>query len=418
MDVRTKCTSEEPLESLGQDLPAGSHRLLQFTNCRLVRGHQIIHEDLWVRDGRIVNPEPVFFDEQAKAHCRIDCGGAIIAPGYIDLQINGGYGVDFSYDTETIEEGVATVARGLVKSGVTSFCPTLVTSPNDSYHTILPRIPAEVPKGAGILGIHAEGPFINPQKKGAHPEHCIQTIDKGLSTLKDTYGSLERIKIITLAPEKVTDPEVIGQLVERGITVALGHSMASLSDGERAVQQGATLITHLFNAMLPFHHRDPGLVGLLASDAVPHGRTVYFGIISDGVHTHPAALRIAYRTHPQGLILVTDAISALGLEEGVHHIGQLPLQVKQGKAFIAGTETLCGSIAPMDECVRIFQKATDCSVVYAIEAATLHPAQCLKIDHQKGTLDFGSDADFILLDDQLRVLSTWIAGVCVHRTAK
>jgi len=181
---------------------------------------------------------------------------------------------------------------------------------------------------------------------------------KGLSTLESTYGSLERIKIITLAPEKVTDPEVIGQLADRGITVALGHSMASLNDGERAVQQGATLITHLFNAMLPFHHRDPGLVGLLASDAVPRGRTVYFGIISDGVHTHPAALRIAYRTHPQGLILVTDAISALGLEEGVHHIGQLPLQVKQGKAFIAGTETLCGSIAPMDECVRIFQKAT------------------------------------------------------------
>ncbi|KAI8034446.1 N-acetylglucosamine-6-phosphate deacetylase [Drosophila gunungcola] len=410
MDARMTCTCQESSQEK-------SHRLLQFTNCRLVRGHRLIHDDLWVRDGRIVNPEPVFFDEQAKAHCRMDCGGAIIAPGYIDLQINGGYGVDFSYDTDTIEEGVTTVARGLVKNGVTSFCPTLVTSPSESYHTILPRIPAEVPKGAGILGIHAEGPFINPQKKGAHPENCIQTIDKGLSTLEGTYGSLDRIKIITLAPEKVTDPEVIGQLVDRGITVALGHSMASLSDGERAVQQGATLITHLFNAMLPFHHRDPGLVGLLASDAVPHGRTVYFGLISDGVHTHPAALRIAYRTHPRGLILVTDAISALGLEEGVHHIGQLPLQVKQGKAFIAGTETLCGSIAPMDECVRIFQRATECSVVYAIEAATLHPAQCLKIERQKGTLDFGSDADFILLDDQLRVLSTWIAGTCVHRTA-
>ncbi|KAH8421415.1 hypothetical protein KR009_006353 [Drosophila setifemur] len=390
------------------------HRLMQFTNCRLVRGHRLVQDDLWVRDGRIVDPEPIFFDEQAKAHTRIDCGNAIIAPGYLDLQINGGYGVDFSYDTDTIEEGVAKVARGLITNGVTSFCPTLVTSPNDSYHTILPRIPREVERGAGILGIHAEGPFINPQKKGAHPENCIQTIEKGLSTLEDTYGSLERIKIVTLAPEKVSDPEVIGQLVERGITVSLGHSMASLGDGERAVQQGASLITHLFNAMLPFHHRDPGLVGLLASDAVPPGRTVYFGIIADGVHTHPAALRIAYRTHPQGLILVTDAISALGLEEGVHHIGQLPLEVKQGRAFIAGTETLCGSIAPMDECVRIFHKATGCSVVYAIEAATLHPAQCLKIEKRKGTLDFGSDADFILLDDDLRVLSTWIAGDCVH----
>lgn len=273
------------------------------------------------------------------------------------------------------------MARGLVKSGVTSFCPTLVTSPNESYHSILPRIPTTIDGGAGVLGVHVEGPFINPQKKGAHPEHCIQTIDnvrvspqckpqlnstnpcspflsQGMETLRRTYGSLDRIKIITLAPEKVPDAGVIRELVNAGITVSLGHSMASLSDGERAVRHGATLITHLFNAMLPFHHRDPGLVGLLASDAIPQGQTVYFGIIADGVHTHPAALRIAYRTHSQGLILVTDAISALGLQDGVHHIGQLPLEVKQGKAFIAGTETLCGSIAPMDECVRIFQRAT------------------------------------------------------------
>lgn len=187
---------------------------------------------------------------------------------------------------------------------------------------------------------------------------CSLSLSQGMETLRRTYGSLDRIKIITLAPEKVPDAGVIRELVNAGITVSLGHSMASLSDGERAVRHGATLITHLFNAMLPFHHRDPGLVGLLASDAIPQGQTVYFGIIADGVHTHPAALRIAYRTHSQGLILVTDAISALGLQDGVHHIGQLPLEVKQGKAFIAGTETLCGSIAPMDECVRIFQRAT------------------------------------------------------------
>ncbi|EDW00009.1 N-acetylglucosamine-6-phosphate deacetylase [Drosophila grimshawi] len=390
-------------------------QLIQFTNCRLVRDHRIVPDDLWVRDGKIINPEPVFFDERVKAHRRIDCGGAIIAPGYIDLQINGGYGVDFSHDTETIEAGVQKVATGLVKCGVTSFCPTLVTSPNDTYHTILPRMPHHIEGGAGILGVHAEGPFINPRKKGAHPENCIHTIDNGMETLRATYGSLDRIKIITLAPEQVMDASVINQLVDAGITVALGHSMATLGDGERAVEHGATLITHLFNAMLPFHHRDPGLVGLLASDAIPAGKTIYYGIISDGVHTHPAALRIAYRTHPLGLILVTDAISALGLKEGIHHIGQLPLEVKGGKAFIANTDTLCGSIAPMDECVRIFKRATDCSTVYAIEAATLHPALCLGIEHEKGTLDFGSDADFILLDDRLQLVSTWIAGICVHQ---
>lgn len=174
----------------------------------------------------------------------------------------------------------------------------------------------------------------------------------------EIYNDIENVKIVTLAPEKEGAQDVISELVKRGITVSLGHSMANLNDGERAVEYGATLITHLFNAMLPFHHRDPGLVGLLASDKIPEGKTIYYGIISDGVHTHPSALRIAYRTNSKGIILVTDAISAMGLEEGRHRIGQFEIEVRAGKAYIAGTETLCGSIAPMNECVRFFKKAT------------------------------------------------------------
>ncbi|TMW53975.1 hypothetical protein DOY81_000907 [Sarcophaga bullata] len=386
--------------------------LIQFTNCRLVRNHQLIADDLWIRNGSIVNPEPIFFDEKAQAHKKYDCKNAIIAAGYIDLQINGGYGVDFSFDTETVEEGINKVANGLITNGVTSFCPTIVTSPAATYRKVIPRIPKKT-NGAGVLGIHLEGPFINTQKKGAHPENCIRNLNERMQSVLEVYGTLDNVKILTLAPEKDPSGETIKTLTDMGITVACGHSMASLKDGEKAVQNGASLITHLFNAMLPFHHRDPGLVGLLASTEIPEEKTVYFGLISDGVHTHPTAVRIAYRTHPDGLILVTDAISALGLEEGIHHIGQLKLEVKESKAFIAGTDTLCGSIAPLDECVRIFKKSTGCSTVYAIEAATLHPAKCIKIENSKGTLDFGSDADFILLDDDLHVLSTWINGKCV-----
>ncbi|KAM7347807.1 N-acetylglucosamine-6-phosphate deacetylase [Cochliomyia hominivorax] len=389
--------------------------LIQFTNCRLVRNHQLIRDDLWIRNGRIVNPEPIFFDEKALAHKKYDCKNAIIAAGYIDLQINGGYGVDFSFDIDTVEEGINKVAKGLITNGVTSFCPTLVTSPPETYRKVITRIP-KTTNGAGILGLHLEGPFINIQKKGAHPENCIKDLDEGIKTVMETYGSLENVKILTLAPEKDCSGETIKKLTDMGITVACGHSMGSLKDGENAVRNGASLITHLFNAMLPFHHRDPGLVGLLASNEIPEGRTVYFGLISDDVHTHPTAMRIAYRTHPDGLILVTDAISALGLEEGTHHIGQLRLEVRDSKAFIAETDTLCGSIAPMDECVRIFRKSTNCSVVYAIEAATLHPAKCIKIEKSKGTLDFQTDADFILLDNDLNVLSTWINGKCVYNT--
>jgi N-acetylglucosamine-6-phosphate deacetylase len=157
-------------------------------------------------------------------------------------------------------------------------------------------------------------------------------------------------------------------------------------------------------------------VGLLTSNEIPDGKIVYFGIISDGIHTHGAALRIAHRTHPNGLILVTDAISAMGLEEGMHRIGQYTIEVRDHKAYIAGTTTLCGSIAPMDECVRIFKKETNCSIEFALEAASLHPADCLGISNRKGTLNFGNDADFILLDDDMKIHSSWIAGDCVFET--
>ncbi|KAG5676211.1 hypothetical protein PVAND_006060 [Polypedilum vanderplanki] len=395
-----------------------SQRLIKFKNCRILRDHRIFREDLWVRNGKIINPERVFFDEKRQAHLQIDCHNAIISPGFIDLQINGGYGVDFSFDVNTVESGVAKVSKGLLAHGVTSFCPTLVTSPIETYHQVLPKIKRKAggKHGATILGVHVEGPFISIEKKGAHPENCIRTFENGFETFENVYGDIENISIVTLAPEKPRVPEVITELARRGIVVSVGHSMADLMHGETAVKHGATLITHLFNAMMPFHHRDPGLVGLLASNEIPEGKTVYFGIITDGIHTHNAALRIAYRTHPSGLIIVTDAISAMGLEEGTHRIGQYTIEVRDHKAFIAGTNTLCGSIAPMDECVRIFKAATNCPLEFALEAASLHPAKCLEISDRKGTLNYGADADFILMDDNLVIHSTWIAGECVFES--
>ncbi|XP_074108969.1 N-acetylglucosamine-6-phosphate deacetylase isoform X2 [Cotesia typhae] len=392
------------------------NNLQQFFNCRLLRDGKLINDNLWVRNGIIVDPEKLFFDEKVKADESIDCYNAIISPGYIDIQINGGFGVDFSYNVDNIEDGISKVAKQLLAHGVTSFCPTLVTSSPETYHKILPKIKKSPggKHGATVLGVHVEGPFISPTKKGAHQEIYIKQLNKGFQSIVDVYGSLENICYLTLAPELDNSSEVIKALCERNIKVSLGHSVANLNQGENAVKSGASLITHLFNAMLPFHHRDPGLVGLLTSDQIPPSKKVYFGIISDGVHTHPAALRIAHRTHPEGLILVTDAISALGLQEGVHRLGQLNIEIKSNQAYIANTNTLCGSIAPMTECVKFFKEATGCSTVNALEAATLHPAQALEIHSQKGTLNFGADADFLLLNENLDLVSTWIAGECVY----
>lgn len=392
--------------------------ITQFINCRILRNHKLQREDLWVREGRILDPEKLFFDEQGYADKRVDCEGSIIAPGFIDVQINGGYGIDFSQASEDVSSGVSFVAKKILEHGVTSFCPTLVTSPPDVYHKVLPQVKVHNggKHGAGVLGFHLEGPFISLEKKGAHPEQFLRTFKSGgIEDLIEAYSTLDNVAMVTLAPELAGSLSVVRELCQRGITVSLGHSVANLSQAEEAVQHGASFITHLFNAMLPFHHRDPGIVGLLTSDQVPAGRTVYYGMIADGIHTNPAALRIAHRAHPSGLVLVTDAITAMGLPPGRHTLGQQVIEIQGLHAYVAGTKTLSGSIATMDMCVRHFKHASGCSVEEALEAASLHPAQLLGVCHKKGNLDYGSDADLVLLDDALSVKATFISGEEVWR---
>jgi len=394
------------------------NNVIQFHNCSILRDGQIFREDLWTRNGVIINPEPLFFDEKNYADVRVDCKGILISPGFIDIQLNGGFGIDFSDPKEDIAKGLKKVAKGILRNGTTSFCPTLVTSPAEFYHKILKEIKrtAGSNEGAEILGVHLEGPFISIDKKGAHDFNHIKKFTNAEKTIEDVYGPAWRnMSMITLAPELQFSSEVIKHLSDNGITVSLGHSMGSLLQGEKAVCCGASCITHLFNAMLPFHHRDPGLIGLLASSNIPCDRTIYYGIIADGIHTDPAALRIAYRTHPKGLVLVTDAMSALGLDPGVYSLGSQNVDVTDHCAYVAGTNTLCGSIVTMDKCVRHFKEATGCSTVEALEAASLHPAKALGIDNKKGTLNFGSDADFVFLDESLNVLSSWISSKCVYR---
>ncbi|XP_061080200.1 N-acetylglucosamine-6-phosphate deacetylase [Conger conger] len=387
--------------------------ITQFINCRILKDHRLQREDLWVREGKILDPEKLFFDEEGFADVRVDCEGNILAPGFIDVQINGGFGIDFSLATDDVNAGVTLVAKKLLEHGVTSFCPTLVTSPPHIYHKVLPEIKVHDGgvQGAGVLGLHLEGPFISLEKKGAHPEKYLRSLNTGgAGELLETYGQLDKVSIVTLAPELPNSLPVVRELAQRGITVSLGHSVASLSQAEDAVKQGASFITHLFNAMLPFHHRDPGIVGLLTSDQVPADRMVYYGMIADGIHTNPAALRIAHRAHPAGLVLVTDAITAMGLPPGRHTLGQQVIEIDGLNAYVAGTKTLCGSIATMDMCIRHFRQASGCSVEAALEAASLHPAQLLGLTHRKGTLDYGTDADFAMLDDDLNVRETYIAG--------
>ncbi|BFZ24211.1 hypothetical protein BsWGS_27250 [Bradybaena similaris] len=396
----------------------GAGTLYQYLNCRILRGGKIIREDLWVRNGKIMNPELLFFDEKVTADVQIDCHNLIISPGFIDVQLNGGFGYDFSTHVD-IEKGVAKVAKGILAYGITSFCPTVITSSPELYHKVLPSIKKceGSSKGAGVLGIHIEGPFINKERKGCHPVQLIRDFDNGFSDVIDVYGDLTNVTLTTLAPEKKNAQNVIEEFCKLGITVSVGHSMANLSEGEAAVRSGARFITHLFNAMLPFHHRDPHLVGLLTSDKLPQNRKVFYGLISDCIHTHPAALRIAHRVNPEGIVLVSDAIGAMGLPDGTYQLGEQTVVVQGYEVYIKDTNILAGGTATLDFCVQCFAKETGCGPVLALEAASLHPAQLLGIDDRKGTLNFDSDADLIFLDDGLNVKATYIAGECVYTTS-
>ncbi|XP_072040402.1 N-acetylglucosamine-6-phosphate deacetylase-like [Amphiura filiformis] len=393
----------------------------KFKNCRILVNHKIIREDLWVRDGKIINPEKLFYSEKGHADKEVDCGNCIISPGYIDTQINGGFGVDFSSDAHKVKDGLLLVARNILSHGVTSYCPTVITSTPETYKEIIPEIKKQEggPHGASVLGIHLEGPFISEEKKGAHPIDLIKTYeDNGFKEVMDTYSTLENVAIITLAPEFGNADVVIEELTRKGVVVSLGHSEANLEEAEEAVQHGARFITHLFNAMGPFHHRDPGIVGLLTSDNIPSDQEIFYGMIADGIHTNPAALRIAHRSHPDGMVLVTDAMAAMGLPSGRHQLGSVAVDVVHRRASVAGTTTLSGSIATMDDCVRHFKEATRCTTEQALEAATLHPAQMLRITDRKGTLEYDTDADFIFLDDDLSVSYTYIAGELVWDNSK
>ncbi len=179
------------------------------------------------------------------------------------------------------------------------------------------------------------------------------------------------------------------------------------------------MITHLFNGMLVFHHRnDPGLVGLLTSKKLGN-RPIFYGLISDGIHTHPTALRLAVQSHMKGLCVISDAITAMGLSDGTYSLAHTTMKVKGNRAVIAGTDTLCGASATIYHAVLNLIHLAGCSVIEALEAASLHPAQVLGIEGTKGTLNFGADADFILVDkNTLELASTWIAGECVFHSGQ
>lgn len=380
-----------------------------------IRNINLLEDGHQVKDGLVVIEQGVIRFAGPRSEClleekhvTLDGKGWFAAPGFIDLQLNGAYGVDFSSDPGRINE----VATRLPESGVTAFLATIITSPMNEYPDKLQAVmaaqaeaaeaTADQKPAARVLGAHLEGPFLNPEMPGAHqPELFIRPIVENLQKLTP----LEVVRLMTLAVEMPEGMEAASWLQARGVTPAIGHSNATTEQGLQAFSEGVGYVTHLFNAMAGLHHRQPGLVGAVLSSS-----WVRCGLIVDGIHLHPLVVKLVYQCLGAGrLTLVTDAMSAMGMPPGVYRIGGKTVTVTATGARLRDGR-LAGGVLRMDQAVRNMVAFSGCSLAEAVRMASTTPAEVLGIEHQFGHLKAGYPADLVLLDGSMQVRATVIGG--------
>ena len=351
--------------------------------------------DVWVEDGRIS-------ESGGSAATVIDASGLYVAPGFIDLQVNGGVGRNFE---DASPEEIRGIVDFYVSHGTTALLPTTVTAPISGIRGTIERV-KRVDHPA-VLGMHIEGPFIAKERKGAqNPDYIIEPSVDEFDDL--AAGNEGFIKIVTLAPERPGADRLIARIRGIGAVASLGHSDATYDQAMAAIGQGVGLFTHMFNAMREFHHRAPGAVGAaLVSD-------VMVELIADGIHVHPGAMKLLHMVKgPDRICLITDAISAAGLDDGEYELGGMRVFVRDATARLSDG-TLAGSTLTMDRAVKIFMDAAGCSLVEAVRAASLNPAKLLRIDDRKGSIEVDKDADLVIFDGQLNVHYTIIGGEVVY----
>jgi len=358
-----------------------------------------------VVDGRIQTIAPTSQIELPDRVSCFDATGLHLVPGFIDLQLNGAIGLDFTSEPRAI----CPVAHYLPQTGVTSFLPTIITSPLTAVSSAQEIITSDPPngfQGAMPLGLHIEGPFLHPDKKGAHnPAHLqLPTAEKVAN-----WSPANGVRLVTLAPELDGAMDVARLLSERGVIVSAGHSTANFAQAMAGFDAGIRYGTHLFNAMPPLHHREPGLAGALLADD-----RATIGVIADGEHVHPELVKLVWRMVGNGrLTLVTDAMAALGMPPGHYTLGDYEVIVDETTARLP-SGTLAGSLLRMDTAVRNLINFTGCTLAEALPTVTRTPADLLGLPH-KGRLAPNCDADLLLLTPDLQVHTTVIAGKIVYQ---
>lgn len=337
----------------------------------------------------------------------VDCGGAYMIPGMIDVHTHGRGG--YCSDNATADE-MCEMAKAYAKAGTTSFMATVATNPTDWYNRAIDNIKAAAsrqkksPVGANIIGLHFEGRYLNVKKKGAHAPELLSPLDADeiAGFIDRTVGGDSPLKCfhVTCAPEMEGGEAFVKRAVSMGATVGIGHSAATLAECKKAMEWGAGSFTHLYNAMGAFSHREPSVTGAgLATEA-------YTELITDGYHVDPAAVYIAYRVKtPEKLVLITDSLSAAGMTPGLYDVGTGVVDTRNGKiAYMEDGVTIGGSIIDLFTGMKNFMEYTGISLEEAIPYATINPARMVGADRIVGSLEIGKNADFILVDDDRATL--------------
>ena len=353
--------------------------------------------------------EGIVARDEIPAGAEIVEAGDMLAPGFVDLQVNGGGGVMLNDQPDV--EGIATICRAHAPFGTTALLPTLITdTPEITAAVIAAGIEAARKKVPGFAGLHLEGPHLSLARKGAHDPKLIRPMsDADLAALVAAKQGLP-VLLTTVAPESVT-PQQVATLAGAGLTVSLGHTDTDYATVRAYAEAGATKVTHLFNAMSQIGNREPGMVG--AALDIP---TLYAGLIADGIHVHPANIANAVRAKcgPGRIVLVTDAMSTIGTDMTSFTLNGRTIYRKDGSLRLADG-TLAGADLDMISAVRFMHREIGIDLAEALRMASLYPAQAIGHAGGLGRLVKGAAADIVALSDKLDVSGVWISGTRVFQ---
>ncbi len=368
-----------------------------IVNGKIILPDSIVENKILSFDNKILG----FVDDVPANAEVIDAKGGYVSPGLIDIHIHGYLGEDTS---DGNAEGIFKMANGIMKNGVTSFCPTTMTVSMDEINKALDVVrslkeESKSWQGAEILGVNLEGPFINPKKKGAQAETHIKKPDSEF-----IINNADIIKLATMAPEMEGGCAAIKEICENSeVVVSIGHTDATFEEALSGIEAGATHITHLFNAQTPLQHRNPGVVGAALME------NVTTELIADTFHVHKGLYELLARIKGENLVLITDCTRAGGMPDGEYSLGGQPIFVK-GVQCLLENGTIAGSVLKLNEAVKNFKENTSLPLYKVVSAATLNPARAIGADNCKGSLELGKDADIIITDNDFNVVKTIIKG--------